>query len=315
MLTVDIKHNRLHIGERFSVSFQRTLRLPDDGKVYPLPPGLGAFPIQRVHDFLDKVPDPWRERGGFFIPMYQREALWLGFDAAPWKPNAVKIFVGYRNVVSGEALSLKLVEGEQDYLVCPPQLWLDGIKVGKDVIRQFVAMPLGGEYSVETQITGKEMYGGIQILVYEPLPGQFPDRPPPVSTPETARKVRRPVLPGPEMGLGAGGTMRQKIYPDPYGANVWDLENSGSVFVHLVNSDQYRNITGKEPPATPIDVKTYAEKGLPWFDLYDEDKGDIRVGNTLTTIKSMQELEAEKEGTKKGKEESVDVSDSSIRRI
>lgn len=315
MLMVHINHDRVHIGDRFSVSFRRTLRIPDDGKTYPLPPGLGAFPIHRVDDFLAQVPEAWREHGGVFLPMYQREALWLGFDSAPWKPNAVKIAVGQANVVSGEVLSMKLCDVAQDYLVCPPQLWLDGIKVGNEVIRQFVAMPLGQGYTVETQLTGKDVYGGIQILVFEPVAGRFPDDPPPVSGQKPAKKVHRPVMSGVEMGLGAGGTMRQKIYPDPYGANAWDLENYGSVFVHLVNSAQYRNMTGQDPPATPINVKSYAEKGLPWFDLYDEEKGDIIGGEPLTTIKSIQEKEAEKGSGRQGEDESVNVSDSSIHRM
>ncbi len=315
MLSVHINHDRVHIGDRFSVSFRRTLRIPDDGKTYPLPPGLGAFPIHLVDDFLDHVPDAWREQGGIFIPMYQREALWLGFDSAPWKPNAVKISVGHVNIVSGEALSMNLCDFAQDYMVCPPQLWLDGIKVGKEVIRQFVATPLGDGSTVESQLTGKDVYGGVQILVFEPLPGRFPDHPPPVSEQEPAKKVHRPVMSGEEMGLGAGGTMRQKIYPDPYGVHAWDLGNNGSVFVHLVNSAQYRTITGKDPPATPINVKRYAEKGLPWFDLYDEDKGDIIGGKPLTTIQSIREKETEKGGGQQVQEESVDISDSSIHRM
>ncbi len=109
--------------------------------------------------------------------------------------------------------------------------------------------------------------------------------------------------------------MRQKIYPDPYGVHAWDLGNNGSVFVHLVNSAQYRNITGKDPPATPINVKRYAEKGLPWFDLYDEDKGDIIGGKPLTTIQSIREKETEKGGGQQVQEESVDISDSSIHRM
>lgn len=30
------------------VSFHRTLRLPDDGRDYPLPPTLGRFPVARI---------------------------------------------------------------------------------------------------------------------------------------------------------------------------------------------------------------------------------------------------------------------------
>jgi len=47
----------------FRISFERTLRLPDDGKEYPLPPGLGEFPVLKVEDFAGKVPDSWLESG------------------------------------------------------------------------------------------------------------------------------------------------------------------------------------------------------------------------------------------------------------
>lgn len=63
----------VQFGERFSVDFQRTLRIPDDGRTYPLPPGLGAFPVSRVADYTRRIPREWHRENGFFIPMYQRE--------------------------------------------------------------------------------------------------------------------------------------------------------------------------------------------------------------------------------------------------
>ena len=100
-LKVAVEDDAVRIGERFSITFQRTLRIPDDGRAYPLPPGFGRFPVCRVEDYAARVPDEWRRRGGVFLPMYQREALWLAFDAAWWKPNAVQVAVGVINVVSG----------------------------------------------------------------------------------------------------------------------------------------------------------------------------------------------------------------------
>jgi hypothetical protein len=87
------------------------------------------------------------------------------------------------------------------------------------------------------------------------------------------------------MGLGAGGQMRQKIYPDPYGLDTWDPENSGTVFVHIVNSEQYEALTGHPPPPSPISAATYTEQGFPWFDLYDEEKGDVAAPRRLAGIK------------------------------
>ena len=167
MLDVTFNKDAIRVGSRFALSFQRTLRIPDDGRTYPLPLGLGRLPILRVEDYPDRVPRAWRDCGGVFILMYQREALWLGFHAASWKPNVVKIAVGKVNAISGEPNVETLHADHQDYVVCPEQPWLGGIHTAHELIRQFVAMPLGLGYTVEASITGTENFGGIQVRVYE----------------------------------------------------------------------------------------------------------------------------------------------------
>ena len=47
MLEVNIEQQRIRIGQRFSVSFQRTLRIPDDGRTYPLHRDLALFPCSK----------------------------------------------------------------------------------------------------------------------------------------------------------------------------------------------------------------------------------------------------------------------------
>lgn len=306
MLDVTVHDYRIHIGERFSVSFQRTLRIPDDGKVYPLPPGLGAFPIHSVADYLDSVPQTWRTQNSYFIPMYQREALWLGFDGANWQPNAVKIAIGNINAISGQVWDETLNADPQNYIVCPNQPWLDGINAGQSFIRQFVAMPLGLGYTVEAQVSGAENFGGIQILVYEPKAGRFPDQPPAENNlyPKLASLSSNP-----EMGVGAGGKMTQKIYPDPYGIDTWDLENSGSIFVHIINSEQYQDLTGLEPPPTPINAQAYTQYGLPWFALYDETQGDVSASETLSKVKTIQEQDGLEDN------EALDIAESQIEKL
>lgn len=296
MLDVIIDRDTIRIGERFAVSFQRTLRIPDDGRVYPLPPGLGRFPILKVEDYADRVPPLWREQGGMFIPMHQREALWLGFHAAAWKPNAVKVAVGRVNVISGEDDEPALHSDPRDYLVCPDQPWLDGIHSGQGSIRQFVAMPLGLGYTIEASMTGAETLGGIQITVFEPRPGRFPDEPP-VQSERGPVRTAMPKAGGSAMGLGAGGTMTQKIYLDPYGIDAWDQGNHGRVFVHIVNSAEFFEITGLEPPPTPIDAKTYTQYGLPWFKRYDETKAEVAPSTRLAEVKTVAQRDAERGAT------------------
>jgi hypothetical protein len=291
------------------------LRIPDDGRIYPLPPGLGRFPILRVADYRERIPERWREDGGFFIPMYQREAMWISFHARHWKPNAVKVGVGRINAVSGEEWDEELSVKALDYVVCPPQPWLDGINAGEGYIRQFVAMPLGLGYTVEGQITGEERYGGMQIVVYEPRPGQFPDEPPPQDM-GVLRNIAFSVAPAmreAEMGLAAGGRMRQKIYPDPHGLDVWDPEERGSALIRIVNSLAYHEITGKKAPPSPISARTYTEHGLPWFDLYDEAMQDVAAPETLKQVKSVSEMDAEK-GAPSQEEAGLEVPEGQVKK-
>ena len=82
------------------IEFQRTLRLPDDNREYPLPPGLGRFPLSHVDDYAHKIPAQWVEHGGVFLPMAQAEAMWVRFSSD--YPFAVKIAAGKVNAVSGQ---------------------------------------------------------------------------------------------------------------------------------------------------------------------------------------------------------------------
>jgi hypothetical protein len=296
MLDVHIEPEAIRVERDFAISFKRTLRIPEDGKQHKAPPNFGAFPIYRVEDHPDRLPARWNREGGAFIPMYQREGLYIRFDnESPWRPYAVKIAIGGINAVSGEAHTNKLREDPQDYLVCPPQLWLDGFNTGHNTISQFLAMPLGLGYTVEASLTDSEEVGGMQITVFAPKPGIFPDAPPAKTT------VTRPTafgkISGAEsaaMGLGAGGVINQKILPDLHGFKTWDQSNFAQVDVHILNSAQFELITGLEPPPTSINEETYAENKFPWFPLYGEIlQGDVDPSELLAAAKTVAETDAE----------------------
>ena len=285
-----VEDGRVKLSERLTVSFQRTLRIPDDGRPYPLPPSLGPFPLHRVEDYADRVPEAWRREGGVFLPLYQREALWLGFDGAAWKPNAVKVGVGEIDALSGEPWDEHLRASPQDYLVCPDQPWLDGINAGDGVVRQFVAMPLGLGYTVEAQLRGAEDFGGMRLAVWEPKPGRFPDRPPESTGPAEPRP--QATARGPAMGVAAGGRITQRIYPDRHGADTWEPVPAARLRVHLLNSEQYTEVTGRAAPPTPVSARAYTERGFPWFALYDEAKGTIATAEKLTRVRSVGVIDA-----------------------
>jgi len=314
---VQLAHDRITIGN-LSIAFHRTLRIPDDGGHYPLPPSLGHFPVHRVEDYAHRVPETWLAHGGVFIPMYQREAAWLSFSAPDWQPQALKVAVGMVNAVSGDPWSEAIVAGrEQDYLVCPPQPWLDGINAGDGVVRQFVAMPLGMGYTVEGQLTGDERFGGIQLVCFAPKPGRIPT-PPPQPVRAFAPMIADASVDsigGGEMGMAAGGRMEQSIYPDPHGPTAWDNARTGRVYVHIVNSMLYEQITGRKAPDTPVTARTYAEHGYPWFDLYDEHLGDVDPSEALAGVKSVKEMDAVKGFEPQQDDDPVHVPDHFVRKL
>lgn len=101
--------------------------------------------------------------------------MWIKFTSS--EKFAVKLHVGGVNAVSGEPCYeteqtqnrryKRLSENKsiQDYVVTPDQLWLDGIASADGTVRQFVAVPLGSGYTVESQITGMDLVGGLQLDV------------------------------------------------------------------------------------------------------------------------------------------------------
>ena len=287
----------VHASARLEIDFQRTLRIPDDGKEHHLPPGLGRFPLRHVDDFAQGVPPAWVEHGGVMLPMYQSEALWICFDADDY-PFAVRIATSKIDAVTGKTWKDGIGRKPQNYLSIPRQPWLDGYCVEKGVIRQFVAMPLGAGYTAEEQLTGKAEHGGIQILVH-PMKAEAYER----MLKKRARPQRGGIYPDmvvacmsdSSMGLAPGGKMRQEICEDPHSLEDWDLAHASRCFVHIANSLVWQSITGAPPPTPPPTAAAYTKAGLPWFDLYAGDAKALEGSKTLAGLKSVKEM-----GKKKG---------------
>lgn len=311
---VRITGDALRLPGGVTVRFMRTLRLPETG-THPLPPGLGAFPLRRVADHPDTAPPEWLARGGVMLPVYQREAMWLSFSATA--PAALQVGVGKVCAVSGRPWSDRLSQDPQNYALLPRQPWLDGINSGSGTIRQFVAVPLGLGATVEGQVSGEEVWGGVQLQVFElgeealdawqaeqrrrqsarpaafggyggapgAMPMAAPAAAPPPAPGGAARPARSAGRSPVSMGLGAGGRMRQEVYRDDRKPSDWREKPSGRVFVHLTTVPEWRRITGEAAPASPVNRAAYTAAGLPWFDYYDADAEDLAAPDALTQVK------------------------------
>jgi len=302
----------VHPQAKFHVTFQRTLRIPDDDKDYPLPPGLGAFPLAHTEDYKERIPAKWLERQGIMLPMYQSEALWIRFSGQydPERgvryPFAVKVAAGKRSALTGNAWVQALKE--KDYVVLPDQPWLDGFVVEEGIIRQFVAVPLGMGLTVEGQLSGEEAFGGIQLEAYPMKLSEYEKRFPIRPVRNTSGILRSMSMMSPlynldeigempvacaasaDMGLGAGGKMKQQIFEDKYGFDVWDLDHKNRVFVHLANSFAWRSITKEEPPTVPFTPSEYKSHGFPWFDYYQDDRQALAATMKMKGVKSILQL-------------------------
>jgi hypothetical protein len=307
---INLKKNRMNVRfpeicneYELNISFQRTLRIPDDGNDHFLPPSLGKFPLRHIEDFDLGNKEHLKKRGGLIMPMFQSDALWLSFDGRSNRsidlPIAIKVATGKINAVSGLNWEDGLDAEPQNYLVVPDQPWLDGFNVGKGTVRQFVAAPLGEGLTVEEQINANSDVGGIQ-LEFIPMKKEYFEKLKLEAQAESLHKFSEMPMMScakmgiEEMGIGAGGSMRQEIYEDEHGIDAWDLDNTERCFITLANAEQWLSITGEEPPMSPISSDEYTDAGLPWFDYFDEDKKAIEGAEAFDDIKSIKDIYKQK---------------------
>ena len=307
--TLVFRFPEVHPEAQCAIEFQRTLRIPDDGTDYPLPPGLGSFPLRHLDDYTERLPEAWARRGGVIAPMHQAEAMWISFDAFDY-PFAVKIATGKICALTGDSWVNHLNGDPQDYLVLPEQPWLDGYCVEEGIVRQFVAMPLGDGYTAEEQLTGEAQHGGLQIVAY-PMKRKRYER-------LRSRRVYEDAqfspevcsAPADEMGLAPGGRMRQEVYDDPYGLDAWDQRHASRCFVSITNSKQWLAVTGERPPTLPPSAKEYTEAGLPWFEWYGGDAEALAGAEKLASLASVAEL-----GKRKGEDPLPENESTSVERV
>jgi hypothetical protein len=259
------------------------------------PTHLARKPADPWHDILNRGANSPEPYGGQF------PKVWLGApESNPRLGNHQDRRITDQNV-----------GGEQDYVVLPKQEWVDGFCVGKGRVRQFVAMPMGEGYTVEEQITGEAIHGGLQIIIY-PLKPEFYRRPLPtvlrsfslggaafgtVSASASASGMSGSAFSMSmeksavaDMGLAPGGLMEQTIHEDSFGLDKFDQTVSAKCFVHLLNSQQYETVTGKKPPHSAPTAADYTLHGLPWFQEAPAGVSALPGGKPLANLDSVANL-------------------------
>ncbi|KAH8834331.1 hypothetical protein DL96DRAFT_1580212 [Flagelloscypha sp. PMI_526] len=279
MKVVQWKDSTIAVGPA-QFRFNRTLRVPDDASNYALPPGLGTFPVAKVQDHQSSLPEYISKRGGYIMPLFQREALWISISG---EPCAIKISIGNINAITGGKRDEEPPQGVQDYVVGRHQPWLDGIATEPGVVRQFVAMKLGHGYTVEEQLANTTN-GGIQIDVFPSLVGVVVFRKG-MSSPLDLGKSPRQL----NIRVNETISMSSKQWANP--TTIRDLVRYATVepVLDVWYSDESKAIPHNCPPSGPYDpgfgkmkifVKTLTGKTLKPFvegsDLVEQLKQQIQ---------------------------------------
>jgi len=306
------------------IVFHRTVRVPDARQPSNLPPSLGRIELYPVSKYAKRCPKNW-DPEGYIMALHDTEAMWMSFT--PRRPVALLVGAGGINALNGEKLGTTLAK--DNYLVAPPQPWLDGWKDVDGTVYQFVATPYhqGKGLSVAEQLMGPESKtGAIGIALFDPKDGQALNPVPAPTeghsgsiagnefewtqaagsslheddyfagiqcsrvTPSPAeRAVDRTNAPGlkaalkfSEMGIGRGGKIVQKIYPDPHGLDVWQTEPSATLATYLVNARVFEEITGQKVPE-PVGHASYQGH---WFGMKDSEEGDVAGTAKFSGLKS-----------------------------
>lgn len=102
------------------ISFQRTLRIDKQPAAQQLP-AFGTLPLISVESNAAKLPASITDKGGYIVPMWQREAFWINMKSNA--PFAVRIFADGVNAVTGQHAGVveQTAEKQQDYVVVPNQ--------------------------------------------------------------------------------------------------------------------------------------------------------------------------------------------------
>lgn len=245
------------------------------------------------------------------LPMYQGEAMWMSFESTI--PCALKIVSGSVNALTGERDLQELDSDPQNYVVVPDQPWLDGFKVSKGTVRQFVAMPVGSGYTASEQLAEDTKAGGLVIeafpmraercfpeflecelenIMHDVLTNLFGMGWEGESQILCCRAV--PTMLCESVGLGAGGKIQQEVYADNHGIDSWSFEHSSRVCIHTCNAMMWRKVTGENPPHPPLTVPEYTRHRIPWFDFYRDDLEALPETENLAGVKSVAQVSAAK---------------------
>ncbi len=246
-MKVRLDDNAVLVGDGFAFSVIRTARVPNGAAVHGLPEHGGELWLRSAARFAGRVPPDWVADDDMFAPLHDGEAFWLAFRAR--RPHAVQVESSRINALTGHGPESALRTDPQNYLVTPPQPWLDGIAQSDGSVRQFVA-----ETAPESAADA-----GLLVRVFPPRDGSAAAQ---LRYSEEAQEAL-PATDGFQRAVTPGGRIGQRVLADPFGLETWDRSSGTTIVLHFVAIPWFVRVTGESSPPPPLEPPLRRDPRVP----------------------------------------------------
>lgn len=249
----------VHPEALLRVEFRRTLRTDA-----PLPrdtlPDRGRLPLRDVDGHAERVLGAGGVPPGVFFALHQGEAMRVRLEAPHGYPFALRLTSGGLDAFTGRRAVPVLLDSFENYrVVLHTREIASQHRPGGDG-QPFVVPALSRRPTLEEQLTGDRSHATLQLVLYAMRGERF----------EALRSSGRPAA--------------LRGAREAFGPSAWDDAHRAHCFVHALNSRQYVEVTGREPPTLPPTAEDYARAGLPWRDDFDADRRVLAAARRLVLM-------------------------------
>lgn len=257
--TLTLRLPELHRDAALHMEFRRTLR-SDTPADAARSHDQGRFALRDVDGCVQRRLGRGATPAGVFFPMHQSEAMRFRVATPRGYPFALRVSANGIDAFTGERARNDLLASFANYRVILHTREIGGMRLPTGAVQPFVVRPLVRQATMVEQLTGAAVTSTLHVTLY-PM-----------------RAARYEALRAAGSLAGAAGAR------ETFGPAAWDQEHRTQFFVHVLNTRQYLEITGRIPPMPAPTAEDYARAGLPWLEQFDLDQRVFAVARRLVSM-------------------------------